>query len=462
MRLSLGEVVRATSGELRGEPLDAETIFENVSTDTRTLKEGSLFVALKGERFDAHDYLGEAVDKGAGALVVSRGPLPRGCTAVVVADTLDALGELGRAAGEKGGFKVAAITGSFGKTTTKQMCASIIEAAGEKVLYTPGNLNNRIGLPLTLLGAKGDEKFAVLELGISEPGEMQKLSNIAQPQVALITGAGVAHTELLGSVEGVAEEKMEISHGMEPGSILLLPHGDENLSPAMVRRGIEVRTFGWDEGSAVRGEGYRTTAAGSVFTVAGREIEVPLPGRHNADNALAAWALVTALGVEIDSGARIVASVGQLAMRSEIRTGVKGAKFYVDCYNANPSAMAAAMETVAGLADGKRMIGVLGEMLELGSMSKQAHLEVGRAAARSGFKKLYLVGVGGLIGEETRWIRQGAVEAGMAPEAVKIFEDVSPIIEGLAGELAGDDWVLIKGSRATGLDRVADAMAGRD
>lgn len=448
MRWRLGELAAAAGGELRGG--DPETRVERVHTDTRTLRPGDVFVALVGPRHDGHDHLAEAADRGAVAAVVHRTERLPALPAIVVDDTLRALGRLGAEARRRLGIPVIGVTGSAGKTTTRELAAALLRDLGHRVLTSPGNWNNRIGLPLTLLGASGDETAAVLELGISEPGEMAELTAVAQPHVAVITCVAPCHTEGLGGLEGVAREKLAIARGLRPGGTLVLPFGDERLSPP---EGVRCLTFGWEAGADVRAEGFRSRGAEGVeFRLEGREVRLALFGRHNATNALAAWAAVRALGLGAPDPERAWREVASAPLRGEVRRTRSGALLYVDCYNANPKAVEAALETLAELAGGARMLAVLGEMRELGALCRAGHEAVGRAAARLGVAELHL------LGPRTVAVREAALDAGMPPERVWIYDDRATLAAAVARRLREGDWVLVKGSRAMGLEAVADAL----
>lgn len=449
MKLSLADVLAATGGSLEGPGLDVP--FVGVSTDTRKLPPGSLFVALRGERFDGHAFLETAVAAGAAGVLFSHGAAPTSVPSVRVPDTLEALGRLGRFVRRSLGLRVIAITGSFGKTTTKEIAAALLRAEGARVLQTPGNLNNRIGLPLTLLSAEGDEEAAVLELGVSEPGEMVHLTRICEPDVAVITGVAPCHTEGLGSLEGVAREKLSIAEGLRPGGTLVLPAAEALLTPPV---GTRIVTFGWAEGADLRGEAFEALGLdGSAFRVDGLTLRLPLPGRHNAENALAALAAAEASGFSRRSAAEALSSLRPNALRGEIRSGRGGARLYVDCYNANPRAMEAALETVALLSGAARRLAVLGEMKELGELCRDGHRKVGEAAARLGYRELYL------LGEACRWIEEAAVEGGLSAAAIHIYSDRETLAEALLRRLEPGDWVLIKGSRAMGLEAVAERLS---
>jgi UDP-N-acetylmuramoyl-tripeptide--D-alanyl-D-alanine ligase len=427
--------------------------FTGVATDTRTLLPGSLFVALHGPRFDGHDYLSEAIAAGAAGVVVHREVAGIRVPVVSVACTLVALGWLGRWVRRRLGLRVLAITGSVGKTTTKEMASAVLSALGEAALVTPGNWNNRVGLPLTLLGAGGAERVAVLELGINEPGEMAHLTRICEPDVALITAVAECHTEGLGSLEGVAKEKRVIQAGLRTDGILVVPTGDPLLDLPVELAGRSKRTFGWvPEADLVATDWQPRGESGSALLVNGTAVEVGLPGRHNADNALAALAGLDALGVRWRDGVSGLASLRSPPLRGEVRRASGNVHLMVDCYNANPRAVEASLDTFSELAGAARKIVVLGEMRELGCEAEAGHARVGRAAARVGVEQLHL------LGRDTAWIREAAAAAGVPPERIWIYDDREALAVSLMRRLRPGDWVLLKGSRALGLEAVAEAM----
>ncbi|GAB4262025.1 MAG: UDP-N-acetylmuramoyl-tripeptide--D-alanyl-D-alanine ligase [Deferrisomatales bacterium] len=449
MRFALDAVLRATAAAPAPGPR-APTAFDGVSTDTRTLRPGQLFVALEGPRFDGHDFLADARLRGAGAALVHRPVVVEGLPCLQVRDTLEALGALGRCARDRLRGPVVGITGSVGKTTTKEMAAALLEEAGLRVLRTPGNWNNRVGLPLTLLQARGDEDAAVLELGVSEPGEMAHLAAVCAPDMAVVTAVAEAHTEGLGALRDVAREKLAIVQGLRPGGTLVLPFGDPLLLPPA---GVRVATFGWEAGADLRGEGWTARGPeGSRFAVGGRSVEVSLPGRHNATNALAALAAVAAAGIAWGPAVPALARLRPAPLRGEVRTTGGGVHLVVDCYNANPAAVEAALATLGELAGRARKVAVLGAMRELGPQAPEAHARVGRSAAAGGVDELHL------LGPEGAWIREGAAGVGLPAEQIWVYDDREALAAALARRLRPGDWVLIKGSRALGLEAVVDRL----
>ena len=456
MKINLEQVLAATGGTHLGRAPTGDPVFSGVATDTRSLQPGSLFVALQGPRFDGHDYLGAARDAGAAGAVVHREVPAQGLPTVRVSDTLVALGQLGRWVRRTRRLRVLAVTGSVGKTTTKEMAAAVLAALGVQALVTPGNWNNRVGLPLTLLGATGEEEVAVLELGISEPGEMAHLAGICEPDVALITAVAECHTEGLGSLEGVAREKHAVQAGLRPGGTLVVPAGEPLLNRPLEMDGCHKITFGWDARADVVADGWQARGEeGSSFRFDGVPVRLGLTGRHNADNAVAALAGLDALGVPWRDGVAALAGLRPSPLRGEVRRTAGGIHLLVDCYNANPRAVEASLETFAGLAGPARKIAVLGEMRELGGCAEEGHNRVGRAAARAGVEQLHL------LGRDTAWVRDAAAAAGVPAGGIWIYDDREALAVSLVRRLRRGDWVLVKGSRALGLEVVADAVERR-
>ncbi|PLX38944.1 MAG: UDP-N-acetylmuramoyl-tripeptide--D-alanyl-D-alanine ligase [Deltaproteobacteria bacterium] len=455
MKFTLAEALRATGGRVYGGG-DLDIEFAGLSTDSRGELTGLIFLALAGERFDGHDYVEAAAEAGALAAIVERRSEGLAIPEIVVEDTLKALGALGNMVRWKAGFKVGALTGSYGKTSTKNLAISLLENAGVHALGTKGNLNNLIGVPQTLLSASGDEEYAVIEAGISLPGEMSRLSSIIEPDVALITGVSAAHTEGLGSIDGVATEKVKIAEAATHGGTVVLPADEEELIKRVeaLRGDLKVVTFGWEAGADYRGADYVSRGVrGSTFTIAGREVSLPLPGRHNAHNALAAWALVNELGVTAKDRLAPFGEELDAGLRGSVVPGPKGSTLLVDCYNANPRAVVAALENLAELAGDHRKLFLLGEMKELGSLSEKEHRKVGAFAAKCGVEKLFL------IGPETRFTAEEAREAGLKADAIMREDSLETLANTLLETLTEGDWLLIKGSRSHKLDILAEMLA---
>ncbi|HUS24712.1 MAG TPA: UDP-N-acetylmuramoyl-tripeptide--D-alanyl-D-alanine ligase [Candidatus Binatia bacterium] len=430
----------------------ADVAFERVVTDTRDMRGGDLFLAIKGEHFDAHDFVGEARRHGAAAAIVSRridDPLPQ----LLVGDTLHALASFG--AHWRGRFQlpVVAVTGSNGKTTTKQMLASIFEARGP-VLATLGNLNNHIGLPLTLLGLRPEHRTAVIEMGANHLGEIGMLTGLTRPDVGVVTQAGDAHLEGFGSREGVARGKGELFQGLSGGIAAI--NMDDAYAPLWrtLAQGASIIGFGFGESADVRAVNFQPhpvrAPTGSEFellTPSGRQaVRLPLPGRHNVHNALAAAACAIALGVDLPDIAAGFARMEPAQGRLSWRTTPEGARLLDDTYNANPTSLRAGLELLASL-PGERWA-IVGAMAELGPDAARLHYEAGQLARELGIDRL--LALGPLAAESARAF--GA--AGAAYDSVE--ELTAEARRGLRGGIA----VLVKGSRSSRMERVVSALTG--
>jgi len=451
----------ATGGRLLGSG-QAATL-GSVSTDTRGIRPGDIFLALAGERFDGHDFLDKAVRCGAAALVVSRAlkPLPA-VPVVLVEDTLKALGDLAafhRAALQN--LRVVAITGSTGKTTVKEMAAAIL-GREFRVLKTEGNRNNLVGLPLSLLPAEADHEVAVLELGMNRPGEIARLTEIADPDVACIVNVQAAHLEGLGDIEGVARAKGELFGGLHDGATMVVNDDDPRVTALAAAYPHKKVRFGADPQAEVRATHIRSLGEGGMaFTlhVLGEKRRVSLrgPGVHNVGNALAAAAIAHAVGLGIESIAAGLEGYIPFASRLEIRTATGGVKLINDTYNANPGSMRAALATLVDLADVRKKVAVLGDMLELGEESGPAHWALGVEAARLGCDALLTVG------EFARKTVEGARSAGMDPRQAKGFTDKAEVVAQLQklmvlGDLVAGDWILVKGSRGMRMESIVEDL----
>lgn len=449
----LDEALRATGARV-ARPGSAER-FARVTTDTRTLGTGDLFVALVGERHDAHAFAAAAVAAGATGLLVARPvDLPAAADVVVleVPDTLRALQDLGADLRRRVAPCVLAITGSNGKTTTKEMLAAILVAhAGgpERVLKTQGNLNNLIGVPLTLLALTGDESHAVVEMGMNAPGEIARLTEIADPDVGLITNVGPAHLEGLGSVEGVARAKGELFATMRREATVVVNAEDAHV--AALGAAFPGRRVGFGAGTDVTAESVTCDARGAAsfrLRLGGAAVDVRLriPGRHNVMNALAAAAAAWAVGASPAAIATGLAAATSVGGRMRVVTLANGVTIVDDSYNANPASVAAALRSLAD-APATRRIAVLGDMLELGAASAEQHRAVGGLAGTVGLAALYL------HGDFARDTAAGAA-ATMSAAAIHVAPDHAAIAAALAADARRGDWVLVKGSRGQRMEEV--------
>jgi len=443
--MSLQEAARGTGGVARG-----DVPFSGVTTDSRAVNAGDLFVALVGERFDGHAYVAEAVRRGAAAAMVSRpvdGQPP--IAQLIVADTRIGLGRL--AAHWRGRFALplVALTGSNGKTTVKEMIASILAAhAGtrEAVLATQGNLNNDIGMPLTLLKLREHHRFAVIEMGMNHLGEIDYLTRIARPAVAVVNNAQRAHVGLLGSLEAVAHAKGEIYSGLtEAGTAVV--NADDAHAPywKSLNAGRRLVTFGLSQGADVTAArangGHRFTTPEGGFA-----LTLQVSGEHNLRNALAACAAAHALGVPVTAMQAGLAAFAGVPGRLQRRVAPGGAVVIDDTYNANPESMKAAISVLA--AEPGRRLFVMGDMGELGAQAGEMHAEVGDFARKAGIDALMA------LGEASRQ----AVQA--FGRGATHFEDLEPLIRAASREAERGATVLVKGSRFMRMERVCEALAG--
>lgn len=429
-----------------------------VCTDTRQLVPGCLFVALAGERYDAHRFLAEAVKNGAAALVVEAGRaalVPPGCAVFEVQSTLSALGGLARFHRERFQIPVGAVTGSNGKTTTKELVAAILETRGP-ALRTSGNLNNEVGVPLTLFGLEPRHVAAVIEMGMNHKGEIARLAQIARPDAGLITVVQAAHLEGLGSIEGVALAKGELFFNLKPGGTAVVNADDPRIAAQAKASGANALTFGRGEAAQVRLVAIEPSGkTGLSITVreGGRDwpIALRLIGEHNAMNATGAFALGLALGYRPEECVRGLEAAQGHARRLQVYEAPGGVTVVDDCYNANPASMAAALDVLGALAAEGRAVAVLGDMLELGSGEAQEHQALGRRASDSAALVAF-------FGPRS----QGAFEvaAKKLGGAAAHFLDLGELTRWLAPQLKPGDVVLVKGSRGMRLERAVDALVG--
>ena len=458
MRLS--EAARALPAELRGEDRD----FEAVCTDTRTLKPKALFVALKGERFDGHDFVGRAAASGAAAALVedSGFKIPdsaKSLPLLLVRNTRLALGTLAAYWRRKFTMPLVALTGSNGKTTVKEMLASILREAcaahspvpdpQSSVLATRGNLNNDIGVPLTLLELGPGHRYAVVEMGMNHAGEIRTLTRLAAPDVALINNAGPAHLEFFGSVEAIARAKGEIFEGLRPGGTAVI-NADDPFSGLWreLARDRRIVEFGLDRPAAVSARyALRHLESEIVVRTPQGEAQAVLkaPGLHNVRNALAASAAATALEVPAPAIARGLAGYAGVKGRLQRQATRGGATLIDDTYNANPESVRAAIAVLAQ-APGTRVL-VLGDMGELGAGAAQLHADIGRFARASGIQRLLTLGE--LAAHAARAFGDGG----------RHFARIEDLLGEIEGALAPGATLLVKGSRFMQMERVVKAFA---
>ena len=461
VRLSVADVKAALGTAASGGR--GGMIFKGVSTDSRTADKDELFVALEGDQFDGHDFIGTALERGISGIVYRSGrdvQLPVGIVAFAVNDTLYALGELARYHRGRLSARVVGITGSNGKTTTKEITASIARTT-YRTAQTEGNLNNLVGLPMMLLRAPEDAEALVLEMGMNVPGEIRRLAEIAAPDIGVVTNIGPVHLEGVGSVAGVIAEKGVLPATLPPDGVAIF-EGDMGYSGQLGAKTRARRlTFGLDGASDVRAEdledlGDRGTRATFVLPSGSFSAHLPIPGGHNLRNALAASAVGEALGIPADRIRQGIESVAPIAMRMEITKNPAGFVVLNDSYNANPVSMKAALAFLAGQGPGNggRSIAVLGDMLELGDFRAEGHQQVGAAAADLGVGLLFV------IGDFAGDVRRGAISAGMDEGTIVTYPRGAhdTLINNLLDAVGSSDVILVKGSRAMRMERIAQAL----
>ncbi|MFC0472633.1 UDP-N-acetylmuramoyl-tripeptide--D-alanyl-D-alanine ligase [Halalkalibacter kiskunsagensis] len=448
------EIAAWVSGEAVGLGVTPVEVV-GVSTDTRTIQEGNLYIPLVGENFNGHDFVRAAVEDGAvGALWQKNQPNPPADIPLIyVEDTLLALQDLAKNYLESLSAKVVGITGSNGKTTTKDMVTSVLSTT-YKVKKTEGNYNNHIGLPLTILRLEEDTEMAVLEMGMSGRGEIELLSTIAKPEAAIITNIGESHLQDLGSREGISEAKFEITTGLRENGTLVI-HGDEPLlTEKVVNSPFHVITFGNSETNDFYPVQIEQKSDGTYFTINGEaetEFFIPVLGKHNINNALSAIAIAKQFGVSIPDIKKGLEKIKITGMRTELIQGKDGVSVINDAYNASPTSMRAAIQLLQDLKDYGKKIVVLGDMLELGDNEETFHYEVGKGIDTG---KINYVFTFGKLG---RKIAEGA-KVNFSENRVLAYDDKQVLITKLKEVVEEGDIVLVKGSRGMKLEEVVNTL----
>lgn len=452
--LTLDDILKATRGELFRK---CETSFTGVSTDTRTLRPGDLFIALRGKQFDGHQFLSEAVSKKASALIVARdfsGEIPSSVTVFSVRDPLQALGDLARFWRSCHLAQVIAVSGSNGKTTTKELISTLLSHWGP-TLKSEGNYNNLVGLPWTLFRLDSHHRYAVLELGINQPGEMERLAEIASPDMAVLTNIHTAHMEGLGSLEEIAQEKGRLLENLEGGTAVL-NRDDPFLRKLGENFAGKVIWYGLQDGDVV-GEGYQILGVGQGkfhLRVGTRKLDIALPivGEHNLYNLAAAVAVGVGCGISIPSIPEAFKGFQPPPMRSYLHELPREIFLVDDSYNGNPGSMSAALHLLNEQEVQGRRIVVLGDMLELGEFALQAHEDLGIKLAASRVDLVYYYGQHG-----------GNVEKGIHRSEdfhgeFHLIEDKEKFAQELLSLLHPGDWVLVKGSRGMKMEEIVQYL----
>ncbi len=448
------ELAEAVAGKLLwGEP---DVTFFGVTTDSRKVTKASLFIPLIGEKFDGHDYIEQCFKAGASVCLTSK-PIPEvaGCSAVLVDDTAKALRDLAAWHRKKFDIPVVGISGSVGKTSTKDMVSCVLSQK-YSVLKTQGNFNNEIGLPLTVLNIDSSHETAVIEMGMSGFGEISRLTSIARPDIAIITNIGVSHIEKLGSQEGILKAKLEILEGLHKDGLVVLNGDDPLLKPLKGKLPFRTVLYGMHRGSDYTASNYQTMGEqGTSFEITVNEtlynVEIPVPGIHNVYNALAA----IAAGIEMKIPMEIIIDGIKQFSPGNMRQSIinhNGIKIINDAYNASPQSMQAAINVLEEISSGSRSIAVLGDMFEMGDMSKDLHYSVGEFIKN---KKInYII----TVGQDSGMISQAVADSGNGEIKLRHFESNKEALKYILGIVMPGDYILIKGSRGMKMEEIADGI----
>ncbi len=463
---TLEDIMQAAGGQhLQGTGLLQA---ESVSTDTRSLQPGDVFLALQGERFDGHDFLSTAIERGAGALVVSESFMqadngqsldgyPAEIHTIVVRDTLLAYGALAKRHRRNLGIPLVAVTGSVGKSSTRRFIASVL-AEDFTVLETDKNENNTVGVPKTILRTTPSDQIIVAELGIDRPGEMEILLRASQPDVGAMVGITHVHLDELGNLDGVAREKARLLEAVRHSGWAVLNLDTPRASYFASRCG-DVLTYSTERSASIAGlvTGYTPDgcAEGEIVTRGcSYSLRLRTPGLHQFRNALAAWAIGELYEIDPKKRVRAIERYEGFPGRFTLRQAGCGARIVDDTYNANPSSFRAALETLRGMTARRRIV-VAGDMYELGDLSEELHRELGSCIEESGIDRLVTVGL------RSKQTAKGALEAGMPSSRITVCEDKADAVQSLAGELHAGDLVLVKGSRGMTMEKVVEALLAK-
>jgi len=464
-RFSLQDILDSTGGTLiRGDPSKA---FREISIDSRTIKRGDLFIALRGVRFDGHQFSKEALEKGGEGVIIENESLgakeildPGGKAVIAVGDTLRALGDIAQWWRKKHPIPLIAVVGSNGKTTTKEIIATLLEGSF-RVLKTSGNRNNLVGLPLTLLDLSREHNIAVVEMGMNVKGEIRRMTEIANPDIGLITNISKTHLEGLGTFEELIKAKGELWDTMRPDGMIVVNQDDVHVMKLAERYPGKKVTFGLEATSDVMAKELRIEGSKGVrFTLnlRGREVEVffPMIGIASIYDALAGTAVASVFGVPWDKIMERLEGFKPFSMRMEIIRMGNGATIINDAYNANPKSMELALKTLSEVKDRGRGIAVLGDMLELGKFSDEEHASIGKKVTSLGVDLLFT------LGERAEIIAHKARLAGLNEDRVVVSRDHQDLLLRLKKTIKRGDWILVKGSRALSLEKIVLGLMGKE
>ncbi len=424
-----------------------------VSTDTRTLTPGQCFFAIRGENFDGHGFIDQAIEKGASCVVCQELDGEKG-NVFVVEDTVKALGWLAHAYRKSLKAKVIAITGSAGKTTTRHILHHCLSGKF-RCHQSPKSFNNEIGLPLTILSTPPDCEILLAEIGANHPGEVESLSKIAMPDLAMVTNVHPCHLEGFATIETIIEEKASIGHGLKSDGLLLVNGHFHDLVEACKKSAPRVQTYGQSGYHDIHCDGISSQGLAGTIRIDNVDISVPLPGRANLENVLAAWAVCSQVGLSLDEFSTAIASLRPANMRLNIEN-IGTATLINDCYNANLASMANALDLLIQLGErdsSRRRVFICGEMAELGEHSQALHTELGGLAARARVNLLLVTGA------HAQAVVQGSLKGDAGQMEYRIFPDTADLCDKLHNLLRSDDIILVKGSRCMRLEQAAETIA---
>lgn len=450
-KLSLKEIAQVTGAEINS---DVEIFFERVTTDSRKVSSGALFVALKGENFNGEDFTADAFKKGAAGVVVSKA-FDKNLDGVIIKvdDTLTAYRQIAGVWRNRFDIPIVAVTGSNGKTTTKDLAAAALNGLGN-VLKTSGNFNNEVGVPMTLLSLRDTHKAAVVEIGMRGLGQIESLAEIVQPTIGIVTNVSEAHIELLGSIENIARAKGELVEAIKSGGTIIL-NADNQHTAAMkniVRDGVKILTYSLEKDADFIAKDILIGSVSTEFTLSFRgkeyDFEIPMLGRHNVSNALAAIAAGYACGLTVPQVQRGFSTLTTTKMRYEVIRR-DGLTIINDAYNASPASMRAAIRTTSEVYDG-RLIAVLGDMLELGNISEQVHREIGAELVENKFDVLIT------LGELGKFIAAGARDAGL--NNVYTFDTHEDAAKKILELVRDGDTILFKASHVMHMEKIIELI----
>jgi UDP-N-acetylmuramoyl-tripeptide--D-alanyl-D-alanine ligase len=437
---------------IKAHPVNRVSNFTGVSTDSRTIESGDCFFAITGDNFDGHDYVTEAFAKGAACAVVSRDIDSGGNCLLMVSDTVKALGDFAAQYRRRMNFKVVAITGSVGKTVTRQITYHVL-SRHLRTITALKNFNNNIGLPLTLLRADPQDEIVVAELGSNHPGEIAQLTRIAQPDVALVTNVYPAHLAGFGDLDTIVREKLSIYEGLRTGGTFIINGDCDKLLRTCCDKGIKFISFGKLDPCNIQARNITHIGSGCRFTIEDREIFLPLLGVGNVENALAAWAVCSRFGVGIGDFAEAAKTLPAVAMRAELLQ-IGRLTVLSDCYNANPASMRNALDILAQLGSDKkgRRVFICGDMAELGTQSEKFHTELGALIARAKVQLLLAVGKFAKIAADA------ARRYADYDLQIECFDDASAVCNSLQKFIKNSDIILVKGSRVAKLENAVEKL----